>query len=58
MIRNPNPKPPAGRPRIQAINQVPASQSGRDEIIQYFEERRSRREIVKTTRTPSGQIID
>jgi hypothetical protein len=43
MIRNPNPKRPSGRPRIPPINQVPASQSGRDEIIHYFEERRSRR---------------
>src|SRR6516162_9406780 len=58
MIRNPNQKRPSGQPRIQPLNQVPSGHSGRDEIIRYFEERRSRREIVKTTHTPSGQIID
>jgi hypothetical protein len=30
----------------------------RDEFHAYFEKRRKRLEIVKTTRTPSGQILD
>jgi hypothetical protein len=52
MIPNPNPKRPSWRPRIQPVSQVPSGQSGRVEIVRHFEERRSRREIVKTTHTP------
>ena len=39
MIRNPNPRRPSGQPRIQPVTRVPTGQSGRDEIIRYFEAR-------------------
>lgn len=58
MIHNPNFKRPVGIPRFRTENHVRSAGTGQDEIIRYFEERYLRREIVKTTRTPSGQIID
>jgi hypothetical protein len=57
-LRNPNHRRSAGRPRTHAVHGSPGGKSGRNEIIRYFEERRSRREVVTTTRTPSGQILD
>ena len=44
----PNPKGPAPLDREQ----------NKQEITRYFEERRERRNIVATTETPRGQLID
>jgi hypothetical protein len=53
MIKNPNRR--AGR-RLSLIHEaLPATNP---EIVHYFEERSKRIKSVKTTRTPSGQILD
>jgi Neprosin len=49
MIRNPNAK--AGAPGE-------APPPTHEEIVRHFERRRSALEVVKTTRTPSGQLLD
>jgi hypothetical protein len=53
MIRNPNPRPPSGRPH--KYSSPPATN---EEIVRFFEERRRRLPVVKTTRTRSGQVLD
>ena len=53
MIRNPNPRPDKGRPNKQT--RAPATNP---EIVRFFEEQRKLLPVVKTTRTPSGQILD
>ena len=53
MICNPNPRPDKGRPNKQT--RAPATNP---EIVRFFEEQRKLLPVVKTTRTPSGQILD
>jgi hypothetical protein len=53
MIRNPNPRPNRGRPH--KYSPMPATN---EEIVRFFEEQRKRLPVVKTTSTPSGQILD
>jgi hypothetical protein len=49
--RNPSPRPARGRPRVD----VAGYRAG---VTEYFEARRRRMEIVATTTTHSGQVID
>jgi Neprosin len=53
MIRNPNPRPNTGRPH--KYSPLPATD---EEIVRFFEEQRKRLPVFKTTRTPSGQVLD
>jgi hypothetical protein len=53
MIRNPNPRPNTGRPR--KYSPLPATN---EEIVRFFEDQRKRLPVLKTTRTPSGQLLD
>ena len=54
MIRNPKRRLDRERPGSTNEEAPPTN----EEIIRYFEERTRRRSIVKTTRTPSGQVLD
>ncbi len=37
---------------------IPSREENREALLAYFKERRSRLEVVATTRTPAGQILD
>jgi hypothetical protein len=53
MIRNPNPRPTVTRPRRPSPHQATS-----EEILRFFETRRQLLPAVRTTRTPSGQVLD
>ena len=57
----PNPKSERGenvRPRGRKVKDATASKRNQKEIRDYFKTRLERLEVVKTTRTPSGQTLD
>jgi len=57
----PNPKSERGenvRPRGRKVKDATASKRNQEEIRDYFKTRLERLEVVKTTRTPSGQTLD
>src|SRR5215469_5755586 len=58
MILNPNRKAAVGKPRVSRKGTPVDEMRLAAEVRTYFERRRSRLKIVKTTRTPSGQILD
>lgn len=58
MILNPNRKAVVGKARVSR-KKAPVSETRlAAEVRAYFDRRRSRLKIVRSTRTPSGQIID
>ena len=57
-IKNPRPRPKAGKPKLKGSKKQPNYRAFEKEIREYFEERRERLHIVATTRTKSGQTLD
>ena len=57
-LENPKARRKAGRPKTGPAKRQPAYRAFEKEIRHYFEERHRRLEIVTTTRTPSGQVLD
>ena len=53
MIRNPNPRPNRVRPHNGM-----ATPANNEDTVRFLEERRKPLVVVKTTRTPSGQVLD
>jgi Neprosin len=53
MIRNPNPRPNRVRPHNGM-----APPANNEDAVRFLEERRKPLVVVKTTRTPSGQVLD
>jgi hypothetical protein len=58
MITNPHHKAVVGKPRISRKATPVDETRFAAEVRAYFDQRRSRLKVVKTTRTPSGQIVD
>jgi len=58
MIKNPNRKPKRGGSKVRRELTQAIAKRLAAEVREYFEERRKRLEVVTTTRTPSGQILD
>ncbi|HQZ66409.1 MAG TPA: neprosin family prolyl endopeptidase, partial [Planctomycetaceae bacterium] len=56
-LRNPTPrgKVPHGKPRPR---HRPLTAAQKKELVEYFEQCASRLDVIETTRTPSGQILD
>jgi len=57
-LNNPHPRRKAGKPRTKPRKGPDNYRAFEKEIRDYFENRHKRLEIVATTRTPSGQLLD
>ena len=57
-VSNPHPRPKAGKFRTKTKKSQPNYRAFDQEIRSYFEKRHKRLDIVATTRTRSGQILD